>query len=49
VVEAVDRYISAGASVSTRLYLGARHEVLNELNRAEVVEDLVRWLVRTGL
>src|SRR5437016_7496167 len=40
----IERYAAAGASVSTHLYAGARHEVLNELNRTEVVEDLVRWL-----
>ncbi|WP_431473940.1 hypothetical protein [Ornithinimicrobium sp. W1665] len=30
--------------VTTRVWPGARHEVLNETNRDEVVEDLVRWL-----
>jgi len=26
------------------VYPGARHEVFNEINRAEVVADLVAWL-----
>ncbi len=31
--------------IETRLYPGARHETLNEINRGEVVEDLRNWLV----
>jgi alpha-beta hydrolase superfamily lysophospholipase len=31
-------------SVETRLYPGARHEVLNETNRDEVMKDLRDWL-----
>lgn len=27
-----------------KLYPGARHEVLNEVNREEVFEDILRWL-----
>ena len=27
-----------------KLYPGARHEVLNEVNRKEVFEDILRWL-----
>jgi alpha-beta hydrolase superfamily lysophospholipase len=27
-----------------RFYLGARHEVLNETNRDEVMADVVDWL-----
>lgn len=30
--------------VTTRVWPGARHEVLNELNRDEVEDDLVAWL-----
>jgi alpha-beta hydrolase superfamily lysophospholipase len=30
--------------VTWRLYEGARHEVLNETNRAEVERDLIDWL-----
>ena len=30
--------------VTVRLYPGGRHEMLNEINRQEVMEDLARWL-----
>ena len=30
--------------VELRLYPGARHEVFNETNRAEVIDDLLAWL-----
>ena len=40
-----DRYEAAGLGpISTILYPGARHEVLNETNRDEVHDDLRRWL-----
>jgi alpha-beta hydrolase superfamily lysophospholipase len=43
----VDRYRSAGLSdVTLRTYPGARHEILNETNRAQVVRDLTDWLDR---
>ena len=29
--------------VSIRLYPGARHEILNETNRAEVYADILAW------
>jgi len=32
--------------LTTRLYPGARHETLNELNRDEVTRDLIAWLDR---
>lgn len=32
--------------VSTHVYGGARHEVLNETNRAEVIANLLAWLAR---
>lgn len=39
-----DAYRNSGlARVEMRLYPGARHETLNEINRDEVVDDLVRW------
>lgn len=39
------RYARAGLTdVQHRLYPGGRHEMLNEINRDEVVADLVRWL-----
>ena len=29
--------------VEVRLYTGARHELLNEKNRQEVYDDLLKW------
>jgi alpha-beta hydrolase superfamily lysophospholipase len=41
----VDRYRQAGShDVSLRVFPGARHEVFNETNRAEVFADVVDWL-----
>jgi alpha-beta hydrolase superfamily lysophospholipase len=43
----VDRYREAGLTdVSWHIYGGARHEVLNEINRAEVVANLQAWIDR---
>jgi alpha-beta hydrolase superfamily lysophospholipase len=45
----VDRYRSAGLSdVTVRVYEDGRHEILNETNRAEVIDDLVKWLHRVS-
>ena len=42
-----DRYREAGVrDVTVQLYVGARHELLNETNRDEVTADIVRWLDR---
>ena len=42
-VEAMFR--SAGCrDVTVKLYHGGRHEMFNELNRQEVMEDLLVWL-----
>ena len=30
--------------VTVRLYPGGRHEMFNEINRQEVMEDLLGWL-----
>lgn len=39
------RYRAAGLTdVTVKLYAGARHEILNELNRDEVTSDVVAWL-----
>ncbi|MFF5970708.1 alpha/beta fold hydrolase [Streptomyces sp. NPDC012769] len=43
----VSRYREAGLTdVTYRTYEGARHEVLNETNRDEVVADLTAWIER---
>jgi alpha-beta hydrolase superfamily lysophospholipase len=45
----VDRYREAGLTdVSWHVYGGARHEVLNETNRAEVMADLQAWIDRVS-
>jgi alpha-beta hydrolase superfamily lysophospholipase len=45
----VDRYRAAGLSdVTVRVYDGGRHEILNETNRAEVINDLLQWLHRVS-
>ena len=47
----VGRMQDAGLSVSSIWYPGARHEILNEINRDEVEADLLAWLekvVRPG-
>ena len=42
------RYRDAGlVDVTVRLYDGARHEILNEINRHEVTADVVAWPERT--
>lgn len=42
--ELARRLGAEGAQVTERFYPEARHEVLNETNRDEVVADLVEWL-----
>jgi alpha-beta hydrolase superfamily lysophospholipase len=43
----VDRYRDAGlADVTLRVYEDARHEVLNETNRDEVIDDIGAWIDR---
>ncbi|MEM1029684.1 MAG: lysophospholipase [Myxococcota bacterium] len=47
VIELVDRYRAAWMTdVTYRLYDGGRHEMLHELNRDEVTEELLAWLRR---
>jgi alpha-beta hydrolase superfamily lysophospholipase len=41
-----DRYRAAGLDVTVRIYPRARHEILNETNKAEVLADLMCWLDR---
>lgn len=43
----VDRYRAAGVTdITVHTYPEARHEVLNETNRAEVIADIVIWTQR---
>jgi alpha-beta hydrolase superfamily lysophospholipase len=45
----VDRYRAAGLTdVTARVYDDGRHEILNEVNRAEVIDDLLQWLQRVS-
>jgi alpha-beta hydrolase superfamily lysophospholipase len=45
----VDRYRAAGLTdVTVRVYDDGRHEILNEVNRAEVIDDLLQWLQRVS-
>jgi len=40
----VEAYQAAGLAVTLKVYEGGRHEMLNEINRGEVVADLKAWL-----
>jgi len=40
------QYQAAGISAEHKFYPGARHELLNETNRAEVSNDLIAWIRR---
>jgi alpha-beta hydrolase superfamily lysophospholipase len=43
----VERFRSVGLSdISVKVYPGARHELLHETNRAEVIADVVAWVRR---
>ncbi len=43
----LDAYMKAGIKdVTYRVYPGARHEVLNETNRDEVIREMADWLAR---
>jgi alpha-beta hydrolase superfamily lysophospholipase len=45
----VDRYRAAGLTdVTVRVYDDGRHEILNETNRTEVIDDLLQWLQRVS-
>ena len=40
-----DRYVILGVkNVSCKLYEGGRHEMLNEINKEEVMKDIISWL-----
>ena len=38
------RYEAGGLRADLKLYTEGRHEMLSELNRAEVIDDLLQWL-----
>ena len=40
----IESYRKAGLQVTLKVYPGGRHEMLNEINRADVVADLLAWL-----
>ena len=42
------RYRQIGLQADLKLYPEGRHEMLNELNRERVIEDLLRWLTENG-
>jgi alpha-beta hydrolase superfamily lysophospholipase len=44
VLELVRQYKELGLIVSSKLYPGGRHEMLNETNREEVTRDLLAWI-----
>jgi len=44
----VEAYRAAGLAVTTKVYEGGRHEMLNETNRDAVVADLLGWLDTEG-
>ena len=33
-------------NVDVKIYPGARHELVNELNRAEVMADMLDWMLQ---
>jgi alpha-beta hydrolase superfamily lysophospholipase len=44
----IERYHAAGLThISHDFYPGGRHEMLNEINRAEVLENLLTWMSQT--
>ncbi len=44
VTSVYERLKKAGANVTCKLYLNARHEILNELNKEEVYFDCYSWM-----
>jgi alpha-beta hydrolase superfamily lysophospholipase len=42
-----DALKAAGVDVDLTLYEGARHELLNETNRDQVTDDIIRWIQST--
>ncbi|MEF8798941.1 MAG: alpha/beta hydrolase, partial [Candidatus Bipolaricaulota bacterium] len=47
VIDLAQEYSRAGVGdVDYKIYPGARHEIIHEINRDEVVKDVVQWLRR---
>jgi alpha-beta hydrolase superfamily lysophospholipase len=44
VKKSADFYQDAGFLVNLKLYENGRHEMLNEINRSDVFNDIVNWL-----
>ena len=45
VLQAADAFVKAGVKqVGVKLYPLCRHEILNEINRAEVYADILNWI-----
>ncbi|MAD97011.1 MAG: alpha/beta hydrolase [Flavobacteriaceae bacterium] len=44
VVKVAKKFKKAGNDVTLKLYKGGRHEMLNEINKEEVEQDLLNWL-----
>ena len=46
VQKACDSFVSAGMKdVEMKLYKDARHEILNEINKLEVFDDILKWIM----
>ena len=43
-LQLVQNWQQAGLQVDHRLYSGGRHEMLHEINRQEVISDVLNWL-----
>jgi alpha-beta hydrolase superfamily lysophospholipase len=42
----LEEYRDRGCLIETRFYDKGRHEMLNEINKDEVINDLIDWLDR---
>ncbi|WP_315079151.1 hypothetical protein [uncultured Clostridium sp.] len=42
---AIEKYKKAGINdINLKIYPKARHELLNELNKEEVIDDVINWV-----
>ena len=45
ILRLMDRYTKLGVKyISCKLYNGGRHEMLHEINKDEVINDIITWL-----